>query len=94
MPLRVAAVDRDATHVLTNGLLAAPFGGSVVTREKQGQLIPERAVYRVTLTTVDDPGSLVNQSWRGTVVIRGAWEAPGFHILRSALSILWREVGF
>jgi putative peptide zinc metalloprotease protein len=94
LPLTVVTVDRDATRVLTNGMLAAQFGGSVITREKQGQLIPERAVYRVTLATSDDPGKLAGHSWRGTVVIRGAWEAPGLSFLRAALALLWREAGF
>ena len=94
LTLRVVAVDRDATHVLASGLLATSTGGSVVVREKQGQLVPERAVYRVTLAALDGPGSLAGQSWRGTVVIRGAWEPPGFHFLRSAMAVLWREIGF
>jgi putative peptide zinc metalloprotease protein len=94
LALAVETMDRDATRVLTTGLLAAPFGGSVVTREKNGQLLPERAVYRVTLVALDPPGSLGRHSWRGAVVIRGAWEAPGVGMLRSILATLWREAGF
>ncbi len=94
LPLTVAAVDRDATHVLPNGMLAAQFGGSVIIREKHGQLIPERAVYRVTLTCSQEPGRLAGHSWRGLVVIRGAWEAPGLSFLRAALALIWREAGF
>lgn len=94
LALTVEEVDRDATRILTSGLLAAPFGGSIVTREKHGQLIPERAVYRVTLVASDPPGSLKSQSWRGVVVIRGAWEAPGLGAARSMLAAIWREAGF
>jgi putative peptide zinc metalloprotease protein len=94
LPLTVTAVDEDATRSLQNGMLATAFGGSVLTREKDHQLVPERAVYRVTLETQSDPGSLNGHSWRGHVVIRGSWEAPGLSFLRSALTLLRREAGF
>lgn len=94
LTLTVIAVDRDATRVLTNAALAAPFGGSVLTREQQGQFVPEQAVYRVTLVTGDNAGALAGHSWRGTVVIRGAWEAPGLAFARAAVSLFWREAGF
>ncbi len=93
LPLTVTAIDRDATRVLTSGVLAAPFGGSVVVREKQGQLIPERALYHVVLSA-PSPGNLRGHSWRGTVVLHGRWEAPGVRLLRYLLSIVWREAGF
>ncbi|AXS79453.1 HlyD family efflux transporter periplasmic adaptor subunit [Dechloromonas sp. HYN0024] len=94
LPLTVRSVDGDATRVLPDGLLASPAGGSVTTREKNGQHIPERATYRVVLTADARPDALANGSWRGTVVIRGDWEAPGLRFLRSALTLIWREAGF
>jgi len=93
--LHVDDVEIDATRSLPNGQFAAPFGGSVLTRERRGQLVPELAVYRVTLSSgQDDLGRLSGQSWRGNVVIHGAWEAPGMAFVRSALVLVWREVGF
>jgi len=95
VPLRVDDIEIDATRTLPNGQFAAPFGGSVLTRERRGQLVPEQAVYRVTLSVVQgDAGRLSGQSWRGQVVIHGAWEAPGVAVLRSALTVVWREMGF
>lgn len=94
LALTVTAVDQDATRSLPNGMLATAFGGSVLTREKDRQLVPERAVYRVALEADEDPGGLQGHSWRGHVVIRGSWEAPGLSFLRSALTLLWREAGF
>ena len=94
LPLTVTSVDQDATRVLPNGMLATAFGGSVLTREKDHLLVPERAVYRVTLQAEGSPGRLEGHSWRGQVVIRGSWEAPGLGFLRSALTLLWREAGF
>ncbi|MFZ4538188.1 HlyD family efflux transporter periplasmic adaptor subunit [Propionivibrio sp.] len=94
LALRVSAIDQDATRVLPNGQLAAQYGGSIITREKHGQLVPERALYRVTLNGDNDLGNLARQSWRGQVVIHGKWEAPGLTFLRAALVLVWRELGF
>jgi putative peptide zinc metalloprotease protein len=92
--LTVSAIDQDASRELPNAQLAAQVGGSIMTREKHGQLVPERAVYRVTLTVESDVGNLAQQSWRGHVVIHGRWEAPGLTFLRSAMVLVWRELGF
>lgn len=94
LSLTVRAIDQDAAHVLPNGQLAAQVGGSIMTREKHGQLVPERAVYRVSLSVENEVGSLAQQSWRGHVVIHGRWEAPGLIFLRSAMVLIWRELGF
>jgi putative peptide zinc metalloprotease protein len=92
--LTVSAIEPDATRTLQATRLAAQFGGSVLTRDKHGVQIPERAVYRVMLTTSDDPASLSQQSWRGRVVIHGNWEAPVVAFLRAGLVLVWRELGF
>lgn len=94
LTLSVSAIDQDASRVLPNGQLAAQFGGSVMTREKHGQLVPERAMYRVTLVVDTEVGDLAQQSWRGHVVIQGRWEAPGLTFLRAAMVLIWRELGF
>jgi putative peptide zinc metalloprotease protein len=94
LDLKVDAIDADATRVLPNVELATRFGGSIVARDKHGQMVPERAVYRVTLSGDNDVGSLAPQSWRGRVVIDGTWEAPGLSFLRAALVLVWREFGF
>lgn len=94
LSLRVEAIDVDATRVLPAAELATRFGGSVVTRDRQGQMVPERAMYRVTLRGDDAAGRYEPHSWRGQVVISGSWEAPGLRFLRSALVLVWREFGF
>src|SRR6185369_10590034 len=73
--LTVASIDEDATRVLANGMLATVHGGSVLTREKDHQLVPERAVYRITLQAAEPPASFEGHSWRGRVVIHAGWEA-------------------
>ena len=92
--LSVKQVEQDATRALPSGILAAAAGGSVVTREKDHLLVPERAVYRVLLACEATPESMAGHSWRGRVVISGAWEAPGWAFARTALAIVWREAGF
>jgi putative peptide zinc metalloprotease protein len=98
--LRVTGIDRDASAVLPSGQLAAQHGGSVIAREtrethdRPGQLVPDRAVFRVTLAADNETAGLTRQSWRGHVVIDGRWEAPALIFLRSALVVVWREFGF
>jgi putative peptide zinc metalloprotease protein len=92
--LKVTNIDRDVAHALPNGLLASQQGGSVAAREKGGQFIPDRAVYRVRLTSEEPVGDLANHSWRGKVVVAGEWDAPGLRFFRAALALLWREAGF
>lgn len=94
--LKVVTIDRDASRSLPRGELAAHSGGHVLTREKAGQAIPERAVYRVTLTPdateqADEP---LGHSLRGELTIHARWEAPGWRYLRQAMAVMLREFGF
>lgn len=95
--LTVLSVDRDATRVLLRPELAAHLGGHVLTREKAGQLIPERAIYRVMLE-MEPPGlvpdTLADRSWRGQLTIHARWEAPAQRYLRQAFAVFLREFGF
>jgi putative peptide zinc metalloprotease protein len=96
--LRVMAVDPDAARVLPRIELAAHLGGHILTREKGGQLVPERAIFHVILEL--DPSSqssmeeLVNQSWRGKLTIHARWEAPVWPYLLQAVAVVVREFGF
>jgi putative peptide zinc metalloprotease protein len=92
--LEVTAIDRDATDVLPSGLWAAQLGGAIAAREQRGAWIPEHAVYHVTLSLKDAPGTLDGRTWRGKVVIAGAWEAPGSRFVQSLAALLGRELGF
>jgi putative peptide zinc metalloprotease protein len=94
LALRVSAIEQDATRQLSTPMLSAQAGGSVLTRTRRDQLLPELAVYRVTLRSEAPPGRAAGQSWRGHVVISGEWEAPGLSFARAALVLVWREMGF
>ncbi|MGE5500876.1 MAG: HlyD family efflux transporter periplasmic adaptor subunit [Ignavibacteriales bacterium] len=94
VPMVVEGVDADATHSLPSGLFAASAGGDVLVRQKDGKLAPEKAIYRVRLRAVEVPDNLVGHSWRGRVVVRGAWSSPLFNWLRTAAAVIVREAGF
>ncbi|HEX6859817.1 MAG TPA: HlyD family efflux transporter periplasmic adaptor subunit [Caulobacteraceae bacterium] len=90
----VEQVDPDATRALPSGVYAASAGGDVMVRSKDGKLVPEDAVYRVRLRAEKAPPNLVGHSWRGKVVIQGAWSPPGWRYLRTAIAVIVREAGF
>jgi putative peptide zinc metalloprotease protein len=92
--MTVTGIDRDASRTLPSGMWASLHGGSVAAREKQGVWFPDRAVYRVSFSVDDNTGALAGRSWRGNVVIAGAWEAPGTRFVRALVALLWREAGF
>jgi putative peptide zinc metalloprotease protein len=95
--LQVSAIDSDTARVLPRPELAAHLGGHVLTREKNGQLVPERAIYRVTLLVEPKAiplAALANQSWRGNLTVHARWEAPAWPYLRQVMAVLVREVGF
>ena len=92
--LTVTAIDQDASRLLPRPELSSTLGGHVLTREKQGQHFPERAIYRVVLATQEPPGALNTRSWRGKLTIQGEWEPPLWRYVRQAMAVLIRESGF
>ncbi len=94
LALKVSAIDRDAARVLPRKELASALGGHVLTREKNGQLVPERAIYRVTLDVQDMPTSMHALAWRGHINIHADWASPAGRYVRQALAVLVREAGF
>lgn len=93
----MVAVDRDSARVLPRAELAAHLGGHILTREKAGQLVPELAIYHVTLAL--DPAhqsldTLSNQAWRGKLTLHAHWESPAWPYLRQVVAVLVREGGF
>ncbi|MEY2771069.1 MAG: hypothetical protein RIQ38_1488 [Pseudomonadota bacterium] len=95
--LRVRSIDRDASRVLPRPELATHNGGHVLVREKNRQLVPERAVYRVVLEPEDPgamPASLAGRTWRGHLTVHSQWEAPALRYLRQASAVLLRELDF
>lgn len=92
--LEVVSIDRDASRVLPEPELSSLYGGNVAVREKKGILYPDHAIYRVTLKANEVSEQLAGRSWRGHVVLSGHWTPLCLNLLRSALSVFWREAGF
>src|SRR5690606_37014531 len=72
LPLRVIRIDPDATRQLPEEMLSQQHGGQILTRERNGHLIPEQAIYRVVLAvdpTHSDPSQAPLRVLRGRVVI-------------------------
>lgn len=93
LALKVIDISQDAAHQLNETELASLFGGNLQVREKNGALYPERAIYRISFTAEDSPGSGQHR-WRGHVSIVAGWEAPGLRYVRQAISVVRRESGF
>lgn len=92
--LRVTMIDPEATTLLPDGRLAAPQGGHIATRERQGRYFPELAVFRVQLTPESPLGALAGRSWRGRVVVETDAYSRLARYGRQVLLVLRREAGF
>ncbi len=99
--LQVTRIDSDATRVLADGILASARGGSIMVREQRNQLIPEAAIYRVTLAPVADSAAGLRErllalgapTLRGSVVIRGEARAWAEDYWLAAVGLFRREAG-
>jgi len=94
LELTLSAIDRDAARTLPRHELAGQFGGHILTREKNGQLVPERAIYRVVFEVNGMPKSLVHHAWRGHLTVHADWSSPAARYTRQLLTVLVREFGF
>ena len=92
--LRVTGVDRDATHVLPDAMLAATHGGILLVRERRGQIVPEQAVYHVTLAPIEAYAPGTPQEVRGHLVIFGEPAAALAGLAKSVAAVIRREAGF
>lgn len=94
LPLTVVNVELDATRLLAHPMLSSVAGGDVQARPVENDLVPEKAVYRVTLRadSVAPLGDI--RIRRGRVVIHAESESIAARLGRNTLSVLWRELGF
>lgn len=94
LPLRVARIDRDATRVLPEGILASTHGGALLVRETSHLLVPETALYRVTLTLEADYAPGRPQILRGIVLLSGTPKSYLEETGRAARALFVREAAF
>lgn len=94
LDLQVERIDRDATRILTDGILASTRGGAILVRETKGGPVPETAVYRVRLSVPDSYRPESPRQLRGQVVFYGKPKAYTEEFTRAALALIMREAGF
>jgi len=94
LQLTVREIDQDATRVLSKPMLSSVHGGTVMSREQDGQHIPESAVFRVVLDVEGVDAQLAKHALRGRAVIEGDWVSPAQVVLNRALALIRREAGF
>ena len=95
LALTVVGVDRDATRVLAEGLLASSRGGPLATREgRHREIVPDGAVYRVSLDVTERYAPTHAQALRGRVVLLGRPEAWGARLAEYVSAVVVRESGF
>jgi len=94
MELAVSRIDRDATRVLPDPILSSVYGGGVLVREQNSQLIPEIAVFRVTLSLGQNSLAIKPGKIRGKVTLYGKPRSWVSNYLRAIVSLLRREASF
>ena len=94
LPVRVERIDRDATRILPEGILASTRGGALLVRETSDSLVPETALYRVTLSLDAPYAPDTAQILRGQVVLLGTPVAFLEEFSRAATALFVREAGF
>lgn len=91
--LQVTHIDKDATHFLSDKMLASTHGGELIVREKGKNIVPEKALYHITLSPIE-PLAAQQQILRGKVVIQGKPQAWLDEYTRSASAFWVREASF
>lgn len=95
LSVKVEDVDRDASRILHEPMLAAPHGGVLLVRQQGGGMIPEQPIYRVRLrVTKSGLEQLPKGERRGIVVIDGQAQSLLGPILRNLASLVVRELSF
>ena len=94
LSLRVIAIDQDAALFLLRPELSSVLGGHVLTREKNGQMVPERSVYRVFMEVDNITPEMQQRELRGHVTVDASWQSPLTKYLRQIVVVIVREFGF
>jgi len=92
--LKVLSIDKDATHLLSDGALGSIAGGSILVRSQNNKLYPERAIYRVRLQATGTDQTISTGHLRGRVVILAWPKSILGGLVRGLLSTFVRESGF
>ncbi len=92
--LTVLSIDRDASQVLTEGMLGSIGGGDILVRTQNNKAIPENAIYHVRLK-VDHLSEKISTGYlRGHVVILAWPKSMIGEMIKKTLANLMREASF
>jgi putative peptide zinc metalloprotease protein len=91
---RVVSIDTDATRVMTDMALTSFAGGSILVREQNQKIVPDRAIYRVRIALSEKPGAENVGMVRGSVAILGYPTSLIGDVVRGVVNTLVREAGF
>lgn len=92
--ITIKSIDRDASHTLTEAMLASSHGGEILVRQKGQHLIPEHALYKVTLSLDKEYSFDKPRKLRGKIVLQGVARAYTDNFIRTAMAIFIRESVF
>ena len=92
--LTVISIDRDASQVLTEGMLGSAGGGDILVRMQNNKAIPENAIYHVRLK-VDRLSEKISTGYlRGHVVILAWPKSMIGETIKKTFANLIREASF
>ncbi len=92
--LSIISIDRDASHILSDGPLGSVAGGQILVRPQNNKLYPERSVYRVRLQASSTDKIISTGHLRGRVVILAWPKSILGDLIRGLLATMMRESGF
>jgi putative peptide zinc metalloprotease protein len=93
IPLKVREIASASTRVLGEAMLASSAGGPIAVRPtKQNTLVPDRTLYRVTLS-VDPASAPPDRMLRGVALLEGRSVSLISRAWRAVLAVLIRESG-
>lgn len=90
----VQSIDQDASHELSEIMLASIYGGAIAVREHGKSLVPDQALYRVVLAVKAGEPNPPLPVLRGQVVIQGQPKAWLSDHARRLVAVIRREAGF
>lgn len=88
----VVDIENDATDALPAPSLSSLYGGDILVREQDGQLVPERALYRVVIRPNRVSTIAGVQIHYGRLMISAAPASIGGRYLRTTVATLLREI--
>lgn len=89
---RVTEIEEDATEALPFPAMASVFGGEILVRESNGELVPERAMYRVVVRPDKTGVGSSTDLHYGQLVLSAQPSSLGGRYLKNFLSILLKEI--